>query len=125
MHGYESRYERVEATADDWQFLLQEKGYIYSQKHEGWYSVTDEAFYPQSAVQPYLDPSTGRKMIVRKATASVPLFLDLTVDRLQSKPEAKWNGRRKKTTTFAFLHSATSSSSSTSINLSGLHPHPA
>jgi methionyl-tRNA synthetase len=57
---------RHEAKADDWQFLLQEKGYIYSQKHEGWYSVTDEAFYPQSAVQPYLDPSTGRKMIVRR-----------------------------------------------------------
>jgi methionyl-tRNA synthetase len=44
--------------------LLKEKGYIYSGKHEGWYSVTDEAFYPQSAVRLYLDPSTGRKMMV-------------------------------------------------------------
>jgi hypothetical protein len=54
-----------EADADGQQFLLQEKGYIYTQKHEGWYSVTDEAFYPQSAVQPYLDPPTGRKIMVR------------------------------------------------------------
>jgi methionyl-tRNA synthetase len=51
-------------AADGMQFLLQEKGLIYEQKHEGWYSVTDEAFYPQSAVRPYLDPSTGRKMMV-------------------------------------------------------------
>lgn len=48
------------------QFLLQEKGLIYEEKHEGWYSITDEAFYPQSAVQPYLDPPTGRKMMVCK-----------------------------------------------------------
>ena len=51
-------------VADGRQFLLQEKGLIYEQKHEGWYSVTDECFYPQSGVQPYLDPPTGRKMMV-------------------------------------------------------------
>jgi methionyl-tRNA synthetase len=49
------------------QFLLKEKGYIYTNKHEGWYSVTDEAFYPRSGVQPYLDPPTGRKIMVRCA----------------------------------------------------------
>jgi methionyl-tRNA synthetase len=53
-------------AADGAQFLLQEKGLIYEEKHEGWYSITDEAFYPQSAVQPYLDPPTGRKMMVCK-----------------------------------------------------------
>jgi methionyl-tRNA synthetase len=51
-------------VADGGQFLLQEKGLIYEQKHEGWYSVADECFYPQSAVRPYLDPPTGRKMMV-------------------------------------------------------------
>ncbi|KAF1998095.1 methionyl-tRNA synthetase-like protein [Amniculicola lignicola CBS 123094] len=44
-------------------FMLQEKGLIYASKHEGWYSVTDEAFYPRSGVQLYLDPPTGRKMM--------------------------------------------------------------
>ncbi|ODH45913.1 methionine-tRNA ligase [Paracoccidioides brasiliensis] len=43
--------------------MLNHRGYIYTAKHEGWYSVSDEAFYPPSAVQPILDPSTGRKII--------------------------------------------------------------
>jgi len=44
--------------------LLQEKGLIYEQKHEGWYSVSDECFYPQSGVKLYLNPVTGRKVMV-------------------------------------------------------------
>ncbi|KAH7401816.1 tRNA synthetases class I (M)-domain-containing protein [Phaeosphaeria sp. MPI-PUGE-AT-0046c] len=56
--------------ADHVQFLLQEKGLIYEKKHEGWYSITDEAFYPQSAVKPYLDPPTGRKLMVSIETGS-------------------------------------------------------
>ncbi|KAI9724490.1 MAG: hypothetical protein M1812_000558 [Candelaria pacifica] len=44
-------------------FLLRDRGYIYSSKHEGWYSVSDETFYPQSAVHLILDPRTGRKMM--------------------------------------------------------------
>ncbi len=51
-------------VADFGQFLLQEKGLIYEQKHEGWYSITDECFYPQSGVQPWIEPSTGRKIMV-------------------------------------------------------------
>ena len=51
--------------ADTGQFLLHEKGLIYEQKHEGWYSVTDECFYPQSQVQPWIGPSTGRKTMVQ------------------------------------------------------------
>ena len=53
-----------ERETDGRQFLLKEKGYIYTEQHEGWYSVTDEAFYPDSAVQRYLDPPTGRKLMV-------------------------------------------------------------
>lgn len=44
--------------------MLNERGYIYTSKHEGWYSISDETFYPQSAVQLSLDPSTGRKIMV-------------------------------------------------------------
>ncbi|KAI9876198.1 MAG: methionyl-tRNA synthetase [Pleopsidium flavum] len=43
--------------------MLKERGYIYTSKHEGWYAVSDETFYPQSAVQLILDPPTGRKMM--------------------------------------------------------------
>lgn len=45
-----------------WQ-ILQERGYIYESKHEGWYSVSDETFYPQGQVQLIVDPPTGRKMM--------------------------------------------------------------
>ncbi|PGH05407.1 methionine-tRNA ligase [Blastomyces parvus] len=48
--------------------MLNHRGYIYTSKHEGWYSVSDEAFYPPSAVQPTLDPSTGRKIITSVET---------------------------------------------------------
>ncbi|KAL1591575.1 methionyl-tRNA synthetase [Paraconiothyrium brasiliense] len=61
--------DHKDAVAYAW-FLLQEKGLIYTKKHEGWYSVTDEAFYPQSAVQPGLDPPTGRKIMTSVETGS-------------------------------------------------------
>lgn len=46
------------------QSVLQEKGFIYLSKHEGWYAVSDETFYPASAVHLIVDPPTGRKMMV-------------------------------------------------------------
>lgn len=48
--------------------MLRERGWIYAKKHEGWYSVSDETFYPQSAVQLALDPATGRKFMASKET---------------------------------------------------------
>ncbi|MCJ1255002.1 methionyl-tRNA synthetase [Lignoscripta atroalba] len=48
--------------------MLKERGYIYSSKHEGWYSISDETFYPASAVQLALDPSTGRKYMASAET---------------------------------------------------------
>ncbi|KAG9515959.1 hypothetical protein KCV07_g7099, partial [Aureobasidium melanogenum] len=43
--------------------LLNERGYVYQSKHEGWYSVSDETFYPESQVHLVLDPPTGRKVM--------------------------------------------------------------
>ncbi|KAJ5473402.1 Methionyl-tRNA synthetase [Penicillium sp. IBT 31633x] len=43
--------------------MLQHRGYIYTSKHEGWYSVSDETFYPETQVQSSLDPSTGWKIM--------------------------------------------------------------
>ncbi|KAJ5812119.1 hypothetical protein N7474_008420 [Penicillium riverlandense] len=48
--------------------MLNHRGYIYTAKHEGWYSVSDETFYPQSQVQNSLDPSTGKKRMVSVET---------------------------------------------------------
>ncbi|KAK2748321.1 methionyl-tRNA synthetase [Myotisia sp. PD_48] len=42
---------------------LEHRGHIYKGKHEGWYSVSDETFYPSSSVQAALDPATGRKIM--------------------------------------------------------------
>lgn len=67
MLGYACNRVWLHTTAaDSGQYLLQEKGLIYEQKHEGWYSITDECFYPQSGVQPWIEPSTGRKIMVRR-----------------------------------------------------------
>ena len=72
-HGYAFNPLLVaRPRADGCQFLLQEKDLIYTKKHEGWYSVSDEAFYPQSAVQPRLDPTTGRKIMVRILSQTCP-----------------------------------------------------
>ncbi|KAL8868641.1 MAG: hypothetical protein Q9174_004858 [Haloplaca sp. 1 TL-2023] len=48
--------------------MLKERGYIYASKHEGWYSVSDETFYPASTVHLTLDPSTGRKFMASQET---------------------------------------------------------
>lgn len=32
-------------------------------KHEGWYSVSDETFYPESQVHLVVEPQTGRKIM--------------------------------------------------------------
>ena len=47
---------------------LNRKGYIYQSKYEGWYSVSDEAFYPENGVYHALDPATGRKFMASKET---------------------------------------------------------
>lgn len=41
-------------------FLLREKGLIYESKHEGWYCVSDETFYPESMLAKKIDPLTGK-----------------------------------------------------------------
>ena len=56
-----------EAVEYAWQ-MLQDRGYIYESKHEGWYSVSDETFYPQGQVQLIVDPPTGRKTMVSVET---------------------------------------------------------
>jgi methionyl-tRNA synthetase len=47
---------------------LNHRGYIYESKHEGWYSVSDETFFPQSSVHLVLDPATGRKHMASMET---------------------------------------------------------
>lgn len=50
--------DHKEAVRHFW-FLLKEKGLIYESKHEGWYCVSDETFYPESMLDRKIDPLTG------------------------------------------------------------------
>src|SRR5579871_3257887 len=47
---------------------LKERGYIYASKHEGWYCVSDETFYPESAIEKRLDPFTGKTFMASSET---------------------------------------------------------
>ncbi|KAL2168606.1 hypothetical protein VTG60DRAFT_7092 [Thermothelomyces hinnuleus] len=51
-------HDHVQAVEHFW-FLLRERGLVYEAKHEGWYSVSDECFYPESQVVKHQDPFTG------------------------------------------------------------------
>ena len=49
---------------------LNQRGYIYESEHEGWYSVSDETFFPESAVALIRDPSSGRKLMASIETGN-------------------------------------------------------
>jgi methionyl-tRNA synthetase len=50
---------------------LEEAGWIYRDKHEGWYSISDETFYPETKVRLGMDPVTGKKRRESIETGSV------------------------------------------------------
>ena len=50
--------------------MLRERGHIYASKHEGWYSVSDETFYPETTVHRTLNPATGRTFMASVETGS-------------------------------------------------------
>lgn len=56
------------AAVDHFWRELNHAGYIYESNHEGWYSVSDETFYPDSQIRHVLDPSTGKTKYVSAET---------------------------------------------------------
>ncbi|KAG0243965.1 methionyl-tRNA synthetase [Actinomortierella wolfii] len=50
----------MEAAKTLWNTLFK-NGYIYKGKHEGWYSVSDEAFYASTQVEERMNEKTGAK----------------------------------------------------------------
>lgn len=61
--------DHKEAVQYFWQ-MLKERGYIYASKHEGWYCVSDETYYPESAIEKRLDPATGRTFMASVETGN-------------------------------------------------------
>ncbi|KAK9465220.1 tRNA synthetases class I (M)-domain-containing protein [Lipomyces arxii] len=50
--------------------VLKEKGYIYKGEHQGWYSISDETFYPATQVERVIDPVQGT-ITVSKETGKI------------------------------------------------------
>lgn len=48
--------------------VLRQRDLIHEKRHEGWYSVSDETFFPEKAIGPALDPATGRKFMASRET---------------------------------------------------------
>lgn len=61
--------DHVLAVTHFWKIML-EQGLIYKDVHSGWYSVSDEAFYPDSQIEQITDPKSGQKKTVSKETGS-------------------------------------------------------
>ena len=51
--------DHVSAVESFWMALVR-SGYVYEQKHEGWYCVSDECFYPENLVDRRVSPLTGK-----------------------------------------------------------------
>jgi methionyl-tRNA synthetase len=77
----------------DMKEMLETRGYIYKAKHEGWYSVSDETFYPQSVVDSALDPMTGRKLMVRLCPSTPRVRTHLTALQVsrETGKEVEWS----------------------------------
>ncbi|KAF9137193.1 methionyl-tRNA synthetase [Mortierella sp. GBA39] len=83
-----------------WDDLL-ERGYIYKGHHEGWYSVSDEAFYPSTHVEEKINEKTGEKYHIAIETGKevewtteenykfkLSAFTDRLTEWLDNNPEA-------------------------------------
>ncbi|KAH7409088.1 tRNA synthetases class I (M)-domain-containing protein [Cadophora sp. MPI-SDFR-AT-0126] len=88
-----------EAVQYFWQ-MLKEREYIYESKHEGWYCVSDETYYPESTIEKRLDPFTGRTFMASQETGKevewtseknyhfrLSAFKDRLLDFYKSNPE--------------------------------------
>lgn len=69
--------DHKEAVSHFWH-ELNRQGFIYEAKHEGWYCVSDETFYPESQVQLILDPATGEKLMASIETGKEVLWTSET-----------------------------------------------
>ncbi|KAI0428488.1 tRNA synthetases class I (M)-domain-containing protein [Xylaria sp. FL1042] len=61
--------EHREAVEYFWD-RLRNSGYIYENKHEGWYCVSDETFYPETMVEKRMSPLTGKNFIASIETGN-------------------------------------------------------
>lgn len=65
--------DHLNAVQSFWK-LMESKGLIYKSSHSGWYSVSDEAFYPESQVHEIVDDKTGKRKKVSIETNNEVFF---------------------------------------------------
>ena len=61
--------DHIDAVKHFW-FLLEQGGHIYESKHEGWYCISDECFYPESLIEKTQDPFTGEVFMASTETGN-------------------------------------------------------
>ncbi|GCE97390.1 methionyl-tRNA synthetase [Zygosaccharomyces mellis] len=77
--------------------LCHERGFIYQGEHKGWYSVSDETFYPESKIiedpvnaRKYLNTETNNEVIYHSENNyffKLSHFNDILIDYIQSNPK--------------------------------------
>ena len=75
-------YDRFIRTTDEDHYaavhhfwnVVKENGYIYKGQHSGWYSISDETFYPETDIQEAVDEKSGKKIMVSKETDSEVVY---------------------------------------------------
>ncbi|KAI1853792.1 hypothetical protein JX265_003874 [Neoarthrinium moseri] len=55
---------------------LYDNGFIYETKHEGWYCVSDETFYPENMVTKQVHPHTGKTFMASIETGNVVEWIE-------------------------------------------------
>ncbi|KAL8403989.1 hypothetical protein RB594_009024 [Gaeumannomyces avenae] len=61
--------DHKDAVCYFWDTLVR-RGYIYEDKHAGWYCVSDETFYPESLIEKRMDPVTGKVFLASKESGA-------------------------------------------------------
>lgn len=93
--------ERHRLAVNDIWDRLQRNGHIYKGSHEGWYSVSDEAFYPENQIHDVTDSASGETYKASIETGQrvewtseenykfrMSAFRDQLVEWLESNPQA-------------------------------------
>lgn len=62
--------DHVEAVKHFWNVMMQ-KGLIYKGIHDGWYSVSDEAFYTEAQIEEVSDGSGGARRVSKETGSEV------------------------------------------------------
>lgn len=65
--------DHLRAVEEFWN-QVKKNGYIYEGEHSGWYSVSDETFYPETQITEIVDPKTNQKKMVSKETGTEVTF---------------------------------------------------